>query len=489
MNRRFRLLLAALASAALLWLLLAAAERALALAQRFLALPAWLQWTLGTVLALFAVAGALVAWTLLRPRRRKPRIEEAPSRDRLDARLDRLQADGAATASLRAELRELDARAASNRRYVAVFGEISAGKSSLIAALAPDARLDTDVRGGTTRRVRHVDLELADGLALTVADVPGTREGGGEAREAAARDEALRAHVVVYLTEGDLNRRQGEELAWLAGFGKPLLVVLNKSDRLSAEERDAVLASLRHRVPEAAAVVAMAAGGTERFERRLADGTREQVERRRAPDIETLRQALQQLLFRTGRELEPARARAVLAKVDAGTREAESALRREQAEAVVRKYARRAVVGAMAAVAPGSDLIIQGALATALVRELGRIHEVPIGDMQLEDFLRRARMTVRTRTSLVLAVAGNALKAFPGLGTLGGGVLHAFAYALIFDSLGHALSASLAERHALDPAAAEARLKAWLDDTGGTRLKRLAALTVDAARDRDDGMR
>ena len=36
---------------------------------------------------------------------------------------------------------------------------------------------------------------------------------------------------------------------------------------------------------------------------------------------------------------------------------------------------------------------------------------------------------------IVLAVAGNALKAFPGLGTLGGGVLHAFAYALIFDSM------------------------------------------------------
>jgi uncharacterized protein len=292
--------------------------------------------------------------------------------------------------------------------------------------------------------------------------------------------------VVVYLTDGDLNRRQGEELEWLSGFGKPLLLVLNKSDRLTAADRDAVLDSLRRRVPEAAAVVAVAAGGTERFERRLADGGSEQVERRRTPDIGALRDALQRLLVRAGGELEPARARAVLAHVDAGARTVETSLRREQAELVVRKYARRAVVGAMAAVAPGSDLIIQGALATALVRELGRIHEVPVGDMQLEDFLRRARMTVRTRTSLVLAVAGNALKAFPGLGTLGGGVLHAFAYALIFDSLGHALSASLAERHALDPAAAEARLKAWLEDTGGARLKRLAALTADAARERDD---
>ena len=57
MIRRPRLLLVALAIAALLWLLFAAAERALALAQRFLALPTWLQWTLGGILLAFAVAG------------------------------------------------------------------------------------------------------------------------------------------------------------------------------------------------------------------------------------------------------------------------------------------------------------------------------------------------------------------------------------------------------------------------------------------------
>ena len=50
MSRRLRLLFTALAMAALLWLLFAAAERALALAQRFLDLPTWLQWTLGGVL-------------------------------------------------------------------------------------------------------------------------------------------------------------------------------------------------------------------------------------------------------------------------------------------------------------------------------------------------------------------------------------------------------------------------------------------------------
>ncbi|KGI78549.1 GTPase domain-containing protein [Oleiagrimonas soli] len=486
MNRRFRLLLAALACAALLWLLLAAAERALSLAQRFLTLPPWLQWTLGIALALFALAATLIAWMLLRPRRRKSRPLEAPSRAQLDARIALLEHDGANAGALRAELRDLDARGASGRFYVAVFGEISAGKSSLVTALAPDAALPTDVRGGTTRSVRHVDAVLADGTPVTLADVPGTRETDGEHREQLARHEALRAHVVVYLTDGDLQRSQGEEVAWLASFGKPLLLALNKSDRFAPEEREQLLASLRRRVPEAAAVVAIRAGGSERFERRLDDGSRERIERRAVADVDALTQALQRLLHRAGTDLEPARERAVLARVDRDAHAAETALRQQQAEAAVRRYARRAVVGAMAAIAPGSDLIIQGALATGLVRELCRIHDVPVSDVQIEAFLQRARLTVRTSASLVLAIAGNALKAFPGLGTLGGGVLHAFAYALIFDSLGKALSATLAERHALDADAADTRLKQWLSERGGERLKRLAHLTVDAARQRDD---
>ena len=156
MSRRLRLLLAAIAVAALLWLLFAAAERALALAQRFLALPPWLQWSLGSALLAFAAAGVAVLWWLLRPRRQR-RPMPAPDRASLEQRIDRLHAHGSDAAALRDELGELDRRRASGRVYVALFGEISTGKSSLLRALAPHASSASDVRGGTTRRVAHHD--------------------------------------------------------------------------------------------------------------------------------------------------------------------------------------------------------------------------------------------------------------------------------------------------------------------------------------------
>src|SRR3546814_10879986 len=102
MARLLRLLFTALALAALLWLLFAAAERALALAQRFLDLPAWLQWTLGGVLLLFAAVGVSVLWWLLRPRRRR-RPVAAPDRGSLEQRIGQLRERGADTGALAAE--------------------------------------------------------------------------------------------------------------------------------------------------------------------------------------------------------------------------------------------------------------------------------------------------------------------------------------------------------------------------------------------------
>jgi hypothetical protein len=230
-------------------------------------------------------------------------------------------------------------------------------------------------------------------------------------------------------------------------------------------------------------VLAISAGGSERFQRTLADGRTETVERQRQPEIDPLLRALARLTASGAEGLESQRENAVLADLHQRTGALETQSRAEEAERIVRKYAGRAVVGALAAVAPGSDLVIQGVLATGLVRALAQLHEVPVSEVQIEDFLRQARLTLRTGSSIVLAVAGNAVKAFPGLGTLGGGVLHAFAYALIFDAMGRALSASLAERHTLDQHDASARLKTLLTDADGPRLRQLATLTLDAVRD------
>jgi hypothetical protein len=297
----------------------------------------------------------------------------------------------------------------------------------------------------------------------------------GSVREQLARDEALRAHVVLYVCAGDLTRDQDAELRWLRGFGKPLVLALNKADQFAGGERAVLERALRERyagITDARVVVS--AGGTEDFERRLADGRVERVRRDRAPDIAALSTLLQRYAVAGPRAFESAREAAVLSSVDARAGSLGTQARERDADAIVAKYTRRAVVGAMAAVMPGSDLVIQGVLATALIRELAKLYGVAVRDIDIDAFLGQVKLTLRTSASLVLAIAGNAAKAFPGLGTLGGGVLHAIAYGLIFDSLGHAVATTMREHHRLDNAAASASLATLLADTSAARLRRIA---------------
>ena len=481
-NRPLRLILLAvlaLLAAALLWLVLGVLHSAIALWQDLRMLPGWAQVIVAVVL-LAALSGLVWvgAW-LLGPRKRKPVVTAAPTRAEVEQRIDALKQRNAETAELQAELAELDRRARTEELYVAVFGEISAGKSSVIRALAPEATPQIDVLGGTTRAVTHYRAALSGTCTLTLADVPGTHEVAGSVRDQLARDEALRAHIVLYVCAGDLTRDQDTELRWLRGFGKPLVLALNKADQFAGGERTALERALRERYAGLTdARVVVSAGGSEDFERRLADGRVEHARRVRRPEIAALSSLLQRYAAEGSQAFESAREAAVLTAVHARADALGMQARENDAAAIMAKYTRRAVVGAMAAVMPGSDLVIQGVLATALIRELAKLYDVSVRDIDIDAFLGEVKLTLRTSASLVLAIAGNAAKAFPGLGTLGGGVLHAIAYGLIFDSLGHAVARTMREHHSLDSAAASASLASLLADSSAERLRRIAGYAL-----------
>jgi GTPase SAR1 family protein len=486
-SQPLRILLAVgltLAVAALAATLLNAADAALSVWERLQRLPDWIGVLAWLALAALGALTGWAVWRLLHPRAaRAPRA--APlDRPALEARIASSAAGESVAAAARDELETLDRRRAEGTVQVALFGEISAGKSSLLRALAPQAEPAIAASGGTTTSVTRHRGRLPDGRELELADVPGLFEPGGERHAAAARAEAARSHAVLYIADGDLTRSQEAELRALAGYGRPLLLLLNKVDRYRDEERTALLERLRDRTATLGAqVLAVRAGHREVVTREWPDGRRETIERDAPPDLAELPRALQRLAQAGPALLEPGREAALLAHVDAGLAAAERATRAARSEAAVAKYTRRAVVGALAAVAPGTDLIIQGALATALTRELCAIHGLAVRDVDLDGLIERAGGEVRTSTSITLAIAGNALKAFPGLGTLGGGLMHAVAYGLIFDSLGRALAQTLAGTAALDRDATLAAFRAGLQAPAAERLKAVAALALDAWRE------
>jgi GTP-binding protein EngB required for normal cell division len=418
----------------------------------------------GFVIGVAMLAGWLV-WRLLLPQRRRrspaaPRVDEAT----LALRLEEAREQGLDISVAEKELRELARRREAGALYLCFFGEVGAGKSSLIRALVPDAGARAGVTGGTTKDVTHYRWRTDGGDEVILADVPGSGLEPGD--DEAGLAEAVRAHVVVYVSEADLTRRQFDDLAALAAIGKPMILVLNKTDRYSDREADMIASRLGDRLRQAGAgddalVVSASAIG------------------QGDSGAAALRQALQRLIDSSPDALDALRDRAVFHVVDERLGLAEQQRRSAAAEDIVRGYTRKAIIGALAAVSPGTDVLIQGYLGTAMVRELCKLYDAPARDVEISRLLDLSQSYVGRTLPILLAVAGNALKAFPGVGTIAGGVTHAVAYGLIFDALGRGLSMSLAEGGDLRPAAAARLFRESLGEDLKGRTLRIAQMALE----------
>ena len=448
-------------------------DTALSIQERLARLPAWAAYPLAAALIGLAVALAYLLWRLLRPTKIKPGLSQAITREAVLARVEALSAaqsldrdkngashgdtNGEQTQKMLAdvdeELAELDRRSSSNALYLALFGEISTGKSSLIRALTGQA-VEVSVTGGTTLKATlyraQLPAEASQTQSLLIADVPGTNEADAGARGVLAREEALRAHVVALVVTGDLSRAEAAEWQWLVAFGKPVWLILNKIDRYSETE----LAQLLRRLKEkfGADATPVSAGYDESVSVIDAQGVASQRTRKIAAKVAPLQARLAQFAKEnqgSKSKLEPARSHAVLNALDLKLSGAEHSRRLSQGERIVTQYTRRAMIGAMASVAPGSDLVIQGALSFGLVKALTELYGISMTKLDIDDLLALLGGKLKGSITLLLAIAGNAAKAFPGLGTLGGGALHAVAYGLLFQSVGRALLECL-DRQLLD---------------------------------------
>jgi len=471
-----------------LFLVLIASETALTVWHYLKEAPLWLQVGYAVLLLGLPLLTVIVFWGWLRPGRRKKKARMEQRRQTPEALQQELLESanqGIDVSAALEELREERRRQGGGEIYIAVYGEVSSGKSSLVNALLPEAEVESDPRAGTTTRIRHFAWQAPSGDRITIADLPGFNL----ADDSAALEECRRAHLVIFLCDADLTGSQARQLRFLLQLDKPVILALNKADRYSAQELESLLRRIGDKTSlPAEDIVAVSTGGREEVVRLLGAGIERRDARERQPQIAELRDAVQRRLDEDRELMESLRETAVLTLATEKLDTARERHRQEQAEELVSKYSRRAVIGALAAVAPGSDLVIQGVLATRLIRELSRLYDVPVKEIEIESFLEQAGGKVRNMTAITLAIAGNAFKAFPGIGTISGGVIHAVAYGMIFDSLGRAAAQTMASRGALRPYPAAETFEELLNEhleSGAVRFAQLAVSKKGRDDDRD----
>ncbi|NNK97737.1 MAG: GTP-binding protein, partial [Xanthomonadales bacterium] len=285
MRVRLLLIIAVLLVAVVtIFLLLLATDTAMSVWQRLGAAPLWVQVGYTLMLLLISSATLWFTWQWLKPSRKKAPgpVRELNAESLHDELLESANAGIDVSAAVE-EIREQQRRKQNGEVFIAIFGEISTGKSSLVKALLPRANLESDPRGGTTRHVSHYRWQADSGDSVMIADLPGFNlDDSPEILE-----EARRAHLVVYLCDSDITRSQMEQLQRLLTIQKPVIIALNKLDRFSRTEAQSIAGNISQRTGISRNdIVFIQTGGHEEVVRLLSDGAEETVTREREQDIQ-----------------------------------------------------------------------------------------------------------------------------------------------------------------------------------------------------------
>ncbi len=304
--------------------------------------------------------------------------------------LDKIQESTAAEREqMRDDFDDLQAMAdklASGQVDIVVFGEISTGKSALINALAGQHLAEVDVQGGWTRDVWKMDWDkcsyrlpgFADSAVILV-DTPGLNEVEGQQRAALAERAAATAELILFVTDSDLNATEFTALETLAAANKPIILVFNKIDLYSPEERERLLHVLRQdRLGELlkdVPVIPTAADPREiEYVTEHEVGGETSEWRKPPPDIEALREAILEMLSREGLALITLNAALFAADKSDRLASLRVKLREQQANRVIWTYAAVKALAVGLQPIPIVDVVSGGAVDAAMVVTLARVY-------------------------------------------------------------------------------------------------------------------
>ena len=266
--------------------------------------------------------------------------------------------------------------------HVAVLGRVSVGKSSLLNALAGTDAFSTSPLHGETRTVERTAWQSYDAGGVFLIDTPGLDEAKGEAREALAHDAAARADLILFVADSDLTSSELAALQQLHASGSLVLLVLNKADRYSAGERDALLASLKQHVSGMVTsenIIAVSADPALQTVISIdANGIETEVERKPAPAIDPLVDRLWDIIEQEGKSLAALNASLFASRVSDSVSRRIMQTRRALAERMIRYYSIAKGLGVAVNPVPVADLAAAAAIDSALVYHLSRIYDLPM---------------------------------------------------------------------------------------------------------------
>lgn len=284
-------------------------------------------------------------------------------------------------AELSAEFEEIESISSKLRNgeiHIAAFGRVGVGKSSLLNALLNRKAFSTSPLHGETKQESRVDWQsLQDGHVVLI-DTPGIDELNGEEREQLARRVSAKADVTLMVCEGDLTDSEFQALRQLCTANRTVLLVLNKADRYTSSELDALLKRLQERCghllrPERV-IPASADPRPETIIQLDKSGSEKVTDRPVPPDIAQLKASLWSLLEKEGQALAALNAAIFTSELDEKVATRIVAARKSVAEKIIRNYCLGKGLLVAFNPVPVTDLLAAAGTDIAMVIHLGEVY-------------------------------------------------------------------------------------------------------------------
>jgi len=266
--------------------------------------------------------------------------------------------------------------------HIAVLGRVSVGKSSVLNALIGEQRFSTSALHGETKRNEMAQWDEQESGSLFLIDTPGINEIDGEARERMAHEVSQRSDLVLFVIDGDMTDSEHDALQQLAQEHRPLLLVLNKCDRYTAEQRaelrDNLMGKLGQFITPENLVEVVADPPARVVIEVDANGRETETERPATPDISALKDRIWEILEAEGKTLAALNASLFAGDLSDKVGARVLAARGQLGEKVIRSYSLVKGVAVAINPVPVADLAAAVAVDVSMIVHLSNVYGLPM---------------------------------------------------------------------------------------------------------------
>ncbi len=266
--------------------------------------------------------------------------------------------------------------------HIAAVGRVSVGKSSLLNALLGKEQFNVSPLHGETRQIDMTNWDQADSGGIFLIDTPGLNEVDGENREQMTKDLAARSDLILFVIDSDLTNSEKQALLTISQQNRPIIIVINKSDRFSNDEQALLRASvqkLTSGIISANNVIFTCARSREQAVIMIDnDGNEIETSRELAPDVNNLKIRLWEILEEEGKTLAALNAGLFAGNFSDQISKHILEVRQNLANKLVRTYSVSKGIAVAVNPVPVADLFAAAVLDITMVVHLSRVYGLPL---------------------------------------------------------------------------------------------------------------